>query len=149
MFHAELGRHPVKIDINLRMLNFWLSLVNSKPNKLSHSMYNLLRAETNSGIYEHKWIKHMQKLLQETGRADVWLTQTIYNTNAFKASVKRTLLDQNIQQWHTLLDISSKGKTTGILKVTYDLKITDCSSPKSYTTHLYDFVQQTINCQSN
>ena len=116
MLHAELGRHPVNIDIKMRMLNFWLSLVNSKPNKLSHIMYNLLRAETNSGIYEHKWIKHMQKILQEAGRADVWLTQTINNTNAFKASVKRTLLDQNIQQWHTLLDISSKGKNYRIFK---------------------------------
>ena len=51
----------------MQLINFWLSLVNSKPNKLSHIMYNLLRAETNSGIYEHKWIKHMQKILQEAG----------------------------------------------------------------------------------
>lgn len=59
MLQAELGRYPIKITINMRMLNFWLSLINSKPHKLSNIMYNLLKAETDSGIYEHKLIKHI------------------------------------------------------------------------------------------
>ena len=84
MLQAELGRYPIHITINVRMLNFWLSLINTKPNKLSHIMYNLLKAETDSGTYEYKWINHIRTMLQETGRLDVWLTQTANNANPFK-----------------------------------------------------------------
>ena len=54
--------------------------------------------DTNSGFYEHKWVKHIQAILQDTGRSDVWLTQTVRNANTFKNSILRTLWDQNFQK---------------------------------------------------
>ena len=35
MLHAELGRHPIQIDIKSRMIGFWLSIINGKGSKLS------------------------------------------------------------------------------------------------------------------
>lgn len=71
MLQAELGRYPIEINIKMRMLNFWLTLINGKPSKLSYIMYKLLRSDTNSGIHEHKWVKQIQANLQDTGRSDV------------------------------------------------------------------------------
>ena len=72
--------------------------------------------DTNSGFYEHKWVKHIQAILQDTGRSDVWLTQTVRNANTFKNSILRTLLDQNFQKWNTALENSSKNKTYRLFK---------------------------------
>ena len=33
MLHAELGRHPIQINIKSRMIGFWLSIVNGKESK--------------------------------------------------------------------------------------------------------------------
>ena len=42
-------------------------------------MYQILRSEFDSGFYEHKWLKQIQSILQETGRNDVWLSHNIEN----------------------------------------------------------------------
>ena len=85
-------------------------------------MYNLLRSDTNSGFYEHKWVKHIQAILQDTGQSDVWLTQMVRNAIAFKNSILRTLLDQNFQKWNTALENSSKGKNYKLFKCNISLE---------------------------
>ena len=72
--------------------------------------------DTNSGFYEHEWVKYIQAILQDTGRSDVRLTQTVCNANTFKNSILRTLLDQNFQKWNTALENSSKGKNYRLFK---------------------------------
>ena len=72
--------------------------------------------DTNSGFYEHEWVKYIQAILQDTGRSDVWLTQTVRNANTFKNSIFRTLLDQNFQKWNTALENSSKGTNYRLFK---------------------------------
>ena len=60
MLHAELGRFPLEINIKVRMINFWLSIVTGKPSKFSYILYKCLLNDTDDGIYEHKWIKKVQ-----------------------------------------------------------------------------------------
>ena len=43
MLHAELGHHPIQIDIKSRMIGFWLSIVNGKESKLSKLLYTRTR----------------------------------------------------------------------------------------------------------
>ena len=78
--------------------------------------------DTNSGFYEHEWVKYIQAILQDTGRSDVWLTQTVRNANTFKNSILRTLLDHNFQKWNTALENSSKGKNYRLFKCDIRLK---------------------------
>ena len=37
MLHAELGRHPIQINIKSRMIGFWLSIVNGKESKFNQN----------------------------------------------------------------------------------------------------------------
>ena len=133
MLQAELGRYPIENGMKMRMLNFWLTLINGKTSKLSFIMYNLLRSDTNSGFYEHKWVKHIQAILQDTGGSDVWLTQKVRNANTFKNSILRTLLDQNFQKWNTALENSSKGKKYRLFKCDIRLENYYLNSPKRYS----------------
>ena len=43
MLHAELGRHPIQINIKSRMIGFWLSNFNGNEFKLSRLLYSITR----------------------------------------------------------------------------------------------------------
>ena len=45
MLHGELGRYPIEINIKMRMINFWISILNSNFNKLTNIMYKLLLSD--------------------------------------------------------------------------------------------------------
>ena len=40
MLHAELGQHPIQINIKSRMIAFWLSVVNGKESKFKITVLN-------------------------------------------------------------------------------------------------------------
>ena len=118
MLHAELGRFPLEINIKVRMINFWLSIVTGKPSKFSYILYKCLLNDTDDGIYEHKWIKYIREILHSVGRSDVLEIRDFTNVNiaALKNSVIRTLKDQYMQNWETKLEKSSKGQHYRLLK---------------------------------
>lgn len=79
------------------MISFWLSLVNQKSSRLSNITYKVLLSNFNSGFYQHKWIHQIKSILKSVGRNDLWVANAVLNPNAVKQSIRRTLLDQSIQ----------------------------------------------------
>ena len=149
MLHAELSRHQVNININVCMLIFWLSLINSKINMLSHIMYNLLRAETKCGIYEHKWIKtHAKKITTNWPFRCLLRKRLIMSTLSKPALRWCSWIRIFNNSTHHLMHLQ-KVETTDFSKVTFNLKITYWNFQERYTTHLYNFALQTTNSQSN
>ena len=51
MLYAELGRHPIEIDIKSRMINYWVSILNGKKSKFAYQIY-LYMFNSNS---QFKW----------------------------------------------------------------------------------------------
>ena len=58
ILQAELGRYPLNVNIKLRMLNYWASIINGKQNKISYLLYKIMLKDTNTGLYQHKWITY-------------------------------------------------------------------------------------------
>ena len=79
MLHAELGRHPIQINIKSRMIGFWLSIVNGKESKLSKLLYSIMLKEHEKGSYNFKWIrcKLMKYLLLLAALIFLELSQSI------------------------------------------------------------------------
>lgn len=102
-------------------------------------MYRILRSEFDSGIYEHKWLKQIQSILQETGRNDVWLSHHIENAAVIKKNIYRTLLDQNNQIWQATVDSSSKGHNYKIFKSEIGLEKYLIELPKTVYLPLVKF----------
>ena len=67
MLHAELGRHPIQINIKSRMIGFWLSIVNGKESKLSKLLYTIMLKEHEKGSYNFKWIRCINDILVAVG----------------------------------------------------------------------------------
>ena len=82
MLHAEMGRHPIQINIKSRMICFWLSIVNGKESKLSKRLYTIMLKEQEKGFYEFKWIRCINDMLVSVGRPDLFRNDSISNPKA-------------------------------------------------------------------
>ena len=113
MLYAELGRHPISIDIKCRMIKFWNKIILSKQTKLSYISYQIMRHYNN---HQFKWITSIKNILNNTGNPDLWLNQNNITTNNIDKLIKQNLLDTFNQNWNSKLQTSSKGKNYSLLK---------------------------------
>jgi hypothetical protein len=105
MLYGELGRYPLEIVIKSRMIHFWSKLLSSNTTKISHICYNHMLNST----VNYKWLNHIKNILNQTGHTYIWTYQnSLLLTNTYK-HVKRVLIDQFVQKWHSQLENSSKG----------------------------------------
>ena len=141
ILHAELGRFPLEINIKIRLINFWFSIVTGKQNKLSYILYKCLSNDTDNGKYEHKWIKYIREILHSVGRSDILAVRDFSNVNvsAMKNSVIRTLKDQYKQKWNSQLEKSSKGQNYKLLKAELAFEIYLTKFPKKIYLPLLKF----------
>lgn len=83
------------------------------PIKLSYLLYTVLN---NTSNFESKWLTHIKKLLNDTGRFDFWLTQSNIHCYSLGIIVKGILIDQKLQNWHSCLQHSSRGTNYQLFK---------------------------------
>ena len=74
MIHAELGRHPIQINIKSRMIGFWLSIFHGKESKLSKLLHSIMRKEHEKGSYNFKLIRCINDILVSVGWPDLFKT---------------------------------------------------------------------------
>lgn len=113
MLYAELGRTPIDIAIKARMIGFWYRIVTGKQTKLTYMLYNAIK---NTPNLNSKWLNFIQKIFTDIGRADIWLGQRNLNFHNPNKMIKRILIDQNLQKWHSSLQVSSKGTNYQLFK---------------------------------
>ena len=106
MLFAELGRHPIQIDVKVRMINYWSSILNGKQTKLAFQTY-LYMYKSN---HNFKWLNHIQSILNDCGMNYIWLQQFRNVPKNVAKMVKSRLLDQFLQVWNADLQLSAKGK---------------------------------------
>ena len=110
MIYGELCRHLLSVIVKMRMMKYWVKLLNGKSTKLSHTsiLYKLLHALSirNEGAH-FKWLKCIQNILQNCGLNFIWLSQTIVHEELLLW--KQILCDQFKQKWSSDCNESSKG----------------------------------------
>ena len=115
MLYAELGRVPIELHVKMRMINYWINLINGPETKISRRIYNIMVIESEKGK-EFKWLNHIKQILISAGMPDIANHPMIDNPNSTKAKIKTVLNDLYVQQWHSVLQESSKGRTYSIFK---------------------------------
>ena len=55
--YGELGRVPMSVHINARMVGFWARIVNGKKEKISKTLYDILYQLDLCDVYHSKWLK--------------------------------------------------------------------------------------------
>ena len=85
MVYEELGRYPLNIYINVRMIGFLLKLKSS--NKLSSNVYQLLFTLKESKDFRFKWFDHIFKICNPTGMIKV-ITKLPNSEQSYKGKVQ-------------------------------------------------------------
>lgn len=98
--YGELGRYPLFIGRQVRIVKYWLKLNSIKNrNCILWNILGMLRRETESNINIINWTTNVKNLLQKSGFPDVWLYPTSVEVNKFINILKIRLLDLYISEW--------------------------------------------------
>ena len=115
------------------MLNFWIRILNGKASKFTYQLYLYMYAvASNDNEHGLKWINHIQSILNESSRQDLWLKIFVHIPFSSSKIIKQTLIEQFLQNWNGLLQNSSKGKNYAIFK--------DNTSEENYITILNGYL---------
>ena len=133
--YGELGRFPLSILAQTRMINFWSKLITGKQTKISSTVYRYMIDEQ----FDCKWLAKIKSILTNIGRPDIWNNQLNINLNNIHVYVKQILIDQFKQTWHAELTQSNKGTTYLSLKHTHGLEKYLTYLNKADSTRIFKF----------
>ena len=103
MLYSELGRYPMALTRKLRMIKYWVKLLNTS-NVILKSLYEDMLDRLGSG----NWLSQIKDLLMSLGLGYVWYNQYVPNCNIFLTQVKSVLNDQFLQEMYEYFESSSK-----------------------------------------
>lgn len=109
MVYGELGRYPIEIEINVKMVCFWNKLISSQ-DKLSYCLYQLMFNMHKNNSYTFPWLESIRDVFNKTGLGYIWNSQDVVPNDWLKSIVKQSLCDQFVQSWSSSLQNSSKGQ---------------------------------------
>ncbi len=69
---GELGLFKIERYIKQRMLYFWVHIITSKCNKISHALYNKMRDLHNKGEFQSQWLSYIKSTLVELNLEYLW-----------------------------------------------------------------------------
>ncbi len=99
MIYGELGRYPIRLEIDRRMINFWSRLQLESDQKFSCVMYRILFHLVNVDRHDSLWVTHIRSLFQNTGFNYIWLTQQVPNCIYAGTALYRVFQQQFLQNW--------------------------------------------------
>ena len=108
MLYGELGRYPVILTIQNRIINFGSKMLVGQQTKLSYRLYKILLSEYEDGRYAYPWISNVKSIFDKVGMSEIWINQNPFNTTWLTKTVQFTLEDQYKQIWSSTVQESSK-----------------------------------------
>ena len=108
MVYGELGRFPVEIKVEMRMVSYWNKLLENE--KLSSSIYRLLLSLNNNGVQTFTWLNHYESIFNDSGLDYIFHSQESSDYTRIKLLLNQTLKDQFIQRWTSEMINSSRGQ---------------------------------------
>ena len=106
MVYGECGRYPVSLFTNIKVIKYWLKLLNMPQYRLPKKCYNMLMLYDKNG--HTNWVTSIRKFLFSKGFGYVWDNQYVDSNDSFIFELTRRLKDIYIQEWFENMSLSSK-----------------------------------------
>ena len=139
MLYGELGRTPLKLIIDQRIIGFWARIVKGKITKISNLMLNYMIRDSSTNGHNYKWLEHVQHIFDNLGMSDIFRSNKFSSLKLLIQHVKQRQLDQYMQIWNSNIESASKGKTYIIFKQTLNLENYFIKLPEKMWTILLKF----------
>ena len=123
MIYGETGIYSIAHTINMRMINFYMRLVNGKQSKFSYIMYKVLRKQSQLYDLEYKWIDYIKSCLDDLGMSNIWTFQGDGFSNVYiKESIKLRSRDMYLQDWNNMKSQHSYCEFYNSIKVEHKIE---------------------------
>ena len=108
MLHGDLGRHPISISVNKRIIGYWHNVL-CNTTKLSAKLYRLVLKDYINSYYDYKWLSNVKSILDECGLSYIWYDQSnIDNKFVLLTKIDFSFSCQYVQTWHSGVNCISK-----------------------------------------
>ena len=121
MVYGETGTFPLRVDTEPRIISYWTKLIDFNTNRLSNMMYNILYTLYELRRCKSKWLTTIKTLITKNGFGNIWMNPNDFPRKWFQSSFKQKIKDQYIQEWNSLVSISSSGVNYKIFKNQFGL----------------------------
>ena len=121
MVYGETGTFPLRVDTEPRIISYWTKLIDYNTNRLSNMMYNILYTLYELRRCKSKWLTTIKTLITKNGFGNIWMNPNDFPRKWFQSSFKQKIKDQYIQEWNSLVSISSSGVNYKIFKNQFGL----------------------------
>ena len=102
MILLETGFLPVKVEVQVRMITFWVNLLTGRQDKLSYKFYIICLSLYKRRLIIFDWLKQIETIINYAGFTFVFQSQLQldkkYLRNTFLPQIKNVLKDQAIQE---------------------------------------------------
>jgi hypothetical protein len=122
MIYGELGLFLIEIDVKLRMISYWASLLTGKETKLSYLSYKILYNLFIDENLDCSWIKHVKHIFDDTCYSCVWSQQFFQNSDLLLALSRNRLHEHFTQEWHSLIQNSPKAINYRLFKDNFEFE---------------------------
>jgi hypothetical protein len=123
VIYGELGRYPLLLNRQYRVIKYWLNIVSGIKPKYVCIVYQMLLDDLISQPTATNWAGLVRQLLFQTGFAEVWYAQGVHNIHAFLCIFKTRILDMFDQTWHSDLEDSAKARSYILYANTLNYKV--------------------------
>ena len=114
-----LGRVPMVVQRHYRIIKYWVQIVCCKKSLYVNHLYmsSLNSIENN---HNNNWARNVRDLLCNTGYADIWRAQGVFEPNSFCRAFKVRLWDIFRQEWSGRIALTSKARFFFAIKETHE-----------------------------
>jgi hypothetical protein len=99
--YGELGRYPLYVNRFVRIIKYWLKVVDSD-NIIIRTVYKQALSDCING--KNNWVSNVRKLLSDYGFAYVFENANVPNVKSFLCEFKTRIIDCFKQEWYRTLD---------------------------------------------
>ena len=105
MVYGEVGKLPLQVTIDKRLISFWLRLLNKEESYLAHIVYMIAHNLFVCDVYKAKWLCRVKHIVDNCGFSYLWLNQSMMDTNHPKQLIHTGIKEVALHNWYT--DIST------------------------------------------
>ena len=104
---GELGRFPFSVIRKLKMIKYWIKLLQHTENSLCRKVYEKMKedADINVSYNDQNWACQIKSILESHGMSYIWLEQS---PNVDFKTIQNRIFDVFKQTWYTKINNSQR-----------------------------------------
>ena len=95
--YYELGRYPLFICRHVRIIKYWIKIINTE-NFIVKTIYNTMLNDAENGA--KNWASNIKDLLNSHGFTYIWDRQHVLDLKNFHLMCKKRVIDEFLQKWY-------------------------------------------------